>query len=634
MFDTLVDGGDVQYNYYNPSWIKNEGRIEMKRAVSLLLAATLTLSLLAGCSSAQTDKTQADTTQAEQPVTQGSQEEGTYTAGTYTAVASGRNGDVKVEVEFSADAIKSVTITEHQESAGIADPALERIPEEIVEKQSLGIDVITGATITSQAILSAVEDCVMQAGGDVEALKAVVSDQEREKVELTTDVVVVGAGIAGMAASISAAEEGADVILLEKLSVTGGNASVAAGGFAVVGTEYEEQAGAVDTVDDAVERWMNFDNGIVDKPTQYPDEARLRFVIERMAENIDWMTAHGVKYSQVMPFTTNLNRLMADSEGYATGGAQVADKLRKSVDAAGVATYTDTRGTELIMENGTVVGVKAEGKNADYIIHANNVILTTGGFSGNPELLARFVPEYSDAQGLGVGGDTGDGIVMALEAGADVYEQQWVMAAMISTGRNFAAVNPKAGTLSYMETAIVTSQGELLLSGSNAVSSVEASMAQRNAVAEDNYKAAMSEGLEYLIYDSSNSEKTDILESGIEIGEVVKAETLEELAKALDMDPAILTATVDAYNEGKEEGAILTAPYYGVKVYPFVMGTMGGVKTDLDAHVLDQDGNIIPGLYAAGETANRPFYKYTYMNAASLSSYSIMGRIAGQNAAH
>ena len=168
-----------------------------KKLLSTLLACAMVVSL-AACG--QTPKE----SQPPAPSVSQTAEDGLYTPGTYTGTAAGRNGDVTVEVTCSADAITAVAVTEHQETAGVADPAIEQIPEEIVEYQSLGVDTITGATITSQAILDAAAAAIEQAGGDVEALKAVkpTGGETAALEDRDTQVLVVGAGLAGLAAGL------------------------------------------------------------------------------------------------------------------------------------------------------------------------------------------------------------------------------------------------------------------------------------------------------------------------------------------------------------------------------------------------------------------------------------------------
>ena len=171
-----------------------------------------------------------------------------YTAGSYTASAQGNNGPVAVTVEFSENEILSVVVGEHAETPGISDAPISRIPEAIVSEQTLDVDTVSGATHTSEAILTTVADCVAQAGGNVEALKTKQSgkDEAMKEVTLEVDVVVAGSGISGMCAAISAAEEGANVLLLEKQGVIGGSAGTSGGGFIVVNSHFEKEAGIED----------------------------------------------------------------------------------------------------------------------------------------------------------------------------------------------------------------------------------------------------------------------------------------------------------------------------------------------------------------------------------------------------
>ena len=173
---------------------------------------------------------------------------GQYKAGTYTASAQGNNGPVELEVTFTSDAIASVVVKSQQETEAIASAPLASIPQAIVEGQTLAVDVVSGATHTSEAILAAVEDCVSQAGGDVEALKTAAgkTTAEKEAKSLDTDLVVVGGGGAGMAAAIRAEELGLNVVLLEKMSFMGGAISISGGNQVVMGDESQKQAGVSD----------------------------------------------------------------------------------------------------------------------------------------------------------------------------------------------------------------------------------------------------------------------------------------------------------------------------------------------------------------------------------------------------
>ncbi|MFR2846669.1 MAG: FAD-dependent oxidoreductase [Hungatella hathewayi] len=206
----------------------------MKKSMKKIIAAALTAAMMvsmAGCSK-KADTAMTETTTAAQTETE-SQGEALYTPGTYTSEQQGNGGLIPVTVEFSETEILSVTIGENKETAGLADPALTRIPEEIVAGQTLNVDAVSGATITSEAVLAAVADCVAQAGGDVEALKGkeAAAKTAGEDIEKTADVVVIGGGGAGLAAAVSASANGTSVILIEKGSALGGNTLRAGGAY-------------------------------------------------------------------------------------------------------------------------------------------------------------------------------------------------------------------------------------------------------------------------------------------------------------------------------------------------------------------------------------------------------------------
>lgn len=480
------------------------------------------------------------------------------------------------------------------------------------------------------------------------------SSEETEKQEditkLETDVVVVGSGMAGLSASIAARDAGASVILIEKQVIIGGSAALASGGFAVTGTHQEKEAGVEDTVEDALDRWMNWENvwnaRRENTPNLFPEEDKVRLVVERTAENIDWMESLGVKFKTLLPYTNNMTRLLADYPDLGTGGSGVVKVLKESAEAKGVTIMTETPGTELIIEDGKVVGIRSDSKGKVTEIRAKSVILTTGGFASNPDMLAEYVPEFAGAMSLAAVGNTGDGIKMAIAAGAALYEDPWVISNSPSVNDAYVSKNKDAKSLPYVKTAMVNAKGERFINEASWYSAFSNSM-------------ALIEGQEYSLYDSSDEERVQILEDGVSCGEVVKAETLVELAEALGMDASVLEETVNTFNDvvagkiadpfilassaqgiGVGQGAsendllsISVGPFYAVKMSPTIMGTMGGVKTDEKGHVLNESGEVIPGLYAAGEMSNRCFYEYTYLGAGSLSSYSIMGRIAGENAA-
>ena len=568
-----------------------------------------------------------------------------YEAGTYSAEAAGNNGPVKVEVEMDGQSILAVRVVEHAETPGICDLPIEQIPQAIVAGQTLAVDVVSGATNTSVAILKAAEECIKQAGGDVEALKAAAIVEEEEKqIEVTTDVLVVGAGIAGLSAAIAAREAGAEVVLLEKQGIVGGSMGISGGGFAAVESYLEKETGVEDSVENAVERWKNWGTlwGVQHPEGRdgWPVEERITFIAENTAENIDWMRAHGIEFVRISPATNNLTRLFP---GYK--GAGVAQTLLDSATNAGVAVYMQTPATDLIMKDGAVAGVVAKNGNTTYQIYGN-VIMATGGYSANAEMVAEYTPEYAGTISVSASGNTGDGLKMALEAGAVLYDDPWVISYMPQMADSMMA-NEKASGLSgsYTSHLMVNKDGSRFINESSWYAALS------NAI------VMLSGGSAYSIFDSSDADTVAMLEAGLETGEVFKGDTLEALAAEFGADAATFAENVKKYNTIVETGietdfplastaangsatqndspytAVKQGPYYALRFHAAHMGTMGGVVTNDNACVLNAEGTPIEGLWAAGEMSNRPFYDHTYLGSVSLASYSIMGRVAGESAA-
>lgn len=196
---------------------------------------------------------------------------------------------------LTADTIESVTILEHSETAGVADPAIERIPTAIVDAQSLAIDTIGGATITSEAILLAAEDCIAQAGGDVNALKQPLEKENTEKNTETrsADVVVVGSGLSGLSAALAAADEGASVVVLERMAVTGGTSATSGGYLICLESQLYENADTDDSLETFMAFWDDL-QGQTDYDTNYPDRERTELIFGQTGATVDWLASKGI----------------------------------------------------------------------------------------------------------------------------------------------------------------------------------------------------------------------------------------------------------------------------------------------------------------------------------------------------
>lgn len=574
----------------------------MKKYLSLILVLAMVL-CMAAYGAAPAQATQA----------------GTYTPGTYTGVGAGKNGDITVEVTFSAEKIERITVVSHSETPSLSDAAIANIPTQIVESQSLGVDAVSGATYTSNGIVEAVADAVKQAGGDVEALKNVqIASGEHTEEELTTDVVVVGGGGAGMSAAVRLAELGQQVILFEKASFLGGAISVSGGNQVIMGSQLQADNGVED---DSVESMVaDFEANGAGKN----NEEILTLFAENVGAATDWLVA-----SCGIEFDAGLHQLGEYSHNrelaYTGGGAGFAERMRKAVERSGATVYLSTKVESLLVEDGAVVGVKAVSTDGtkEYTVHAANVVLATGGYGNNKDMLTD---EMKSALYYGPSTSTGDGIRMAEAVNAQTanmeYGKRYPNGIEVDTGiaKSTIAGNIVGWTMSAI---LVNADG-------NRVVNEKAS--NRTILEEELQQPG---GMLYLLLDSETFEvwKTKLAPAGISEGDIEKylaangttapvfahGETLEEAAAAAGVNAENLAATVEKYNSFVEKGEdadfgrnasyltmkIGAGPYYLIEQKPRFATTMGGLVVNTNMQVLNQEGSAISGLYAAGETCGQ-----------------------------
>ncbi len=559
-----------------------------------------------------------------------------FTAGTYTASAKGMNGDVTVEVVFEADKIVSVAVTAHNETPGLSDPAVANVPAAIVEQQSLAVDTVAGATITSNAILAAVTECVKQAGGDPAALTGVAATEEvvKEAKEMTADVVVVGAGMAGMAAALAANEQGAKVILIDKMAVTGGTTNLAGGILVCIDSELFEPVQMPADSMEAITAYWKLHMAQSGVESGYPDWDRLEGVLADTGKTVDWFVSNGIEFGAT-PFPMSATYPMALANG---GGAGLIKMLEACVVSKGVELITECKATELVTdETGAVVGVIAETKDAVITFKADSVVMCTGGISQNEELVEKYSPKLTRAGLIPTSAvsHTGEGFLMALEVGAGTFD---TFATPLYT-TTFDPALKDAANLTILAQLGVNANGDRFANEAAGAGWDTMDYTPSNMIQDGNAPF-------WYVYDSSDPAIAAVLEAGVADGVVAKGNTAAELALGMHVYTKNFVNTFETYNAAAEAGvdaefgkpamflkALNVAPFYAVKVYPTTFGSAGGVTTTEEGRVTTQDGTVIPGLYAAGEMSNRYFYNENYILAASLGLYSTMGRRAGEAAA-
>lgn len=545
--------------------------------------------------------------------------------GAYTASFPGRNGDITVTVLVSEDAIVKIEVADHTETAQFGGKALAQMPQQMVDAQSVQIDTFAGATVTSNALKAAVADCLGQAGNAGAFSEAPVPGEPCER-EFGCDVVVVGSGISGMAAALSAAQEGARVIMLEKLSLSGGAATGSGGAILAAGSSLQNEADG------------NMDpEGLVENLYRYSEEQAnldvIKHIVAHSAEVIDWYVGLGVDFEVGQCYGTPIHyaHRALNPDGSGKSGCNIFNKTYPAFLAAGGTCLLNTRATELLQdESGAITGVKATCGPCTYTISCPAVVLAAGGYEGDAELLSQWSPHcgIQMVDTLCHVGDTGDGIKMGLAAGSYFVGTGY--------GQTTAAYNP-------LPAIKVTADGVRYCNETHSEEGLDQG---------HQFKAFYDSGSQwtYTLFDSSTLDENAAaeFEKAQKRGDVYEGDTLEAVAEAAGVDPAGLVATVERWNEmvaaGVDEdfgceqlaeiGTYEDGPFFLVPYTMVINGTVGGLKIDDASQVLREDGSVIEGLYAAGETCNGEYYYRLYPSGgASLLFGSVTGKIAGANAA-
>ena len=596
-----------------------------KKVLSLLLVLMMLFSV-AGCQSQPT---------VEEPP---AETDALYTPGTYTGKGAGINGEIEVEVTVTEDEITDVKVLSHNETPGVSDLAISDIPVNIVEHQSLGVDAIAGATYSSKGILEAVANALEQAGADIEALKA--KEVKSEKGTLVTtekevDVVVIGAGGAGLAAAVSAHENGATVLVLEKMPKPGGNTIISGAAYNCVDPGRQIPAGIEDSIE--LHYQQTYEGG-----DKVGNPELIKILVENAYPTLEWLEGLGMEFTDYV-FTVlgglwpRAHRpVMPLGTGYITTYMNYIENNSSEMEV-----MVNTEATHIIMENGKAVGVRAEGPEGPVIAKANKgVVIATGGFSKNTEMLNQYNktwPDLSNTLSTNHPGATGDGIKMAVEVGANLVGMEHIQ--LLPLG------DPDTGSLAgNIEQAVenrifVNKDGKRFVDeGARRDVMTKALFEQ-----EDAFLWIILDSHNYPTGDTKNN-FNETIDELVAAGRAYKADTLEDLAAQIGVNADNLVAAVEDFNKHVESGEpdefgrtlyqwkMDTPPYYAGARKPTVHHTMGGIEINTEAQVVDTSGNVIPGLYAAGEVTGG-IHGTNRLGGNALADINTFGRIAGRNAA-
>ena len=580
----------------------------MKKLLCLFLALALVLVSAAAFAEAQT-------------------EAALFTPGTYSGEAQGIFVPVKVMVQVSENEIQTVLIDATGETPELGGVAAEKMAMSIIKAQTPNVDTVSGATVTSKAIIAAATEAIEKAGGDIAVLDANRKDtgSTGPKAEKTidTEVAIIGAGGAGMTAAIMLKQAGIDFVILEKMPYVGGNTTKATGGMNASETHYQKEQGIEDS------------NALFAADTMAGGHALNNpFLVAEMAnksaEAIDWLDTIGAELPKIsFSGGASVNRIHAPEDGSGVG-AFLVDRFSAKLNELGVEVMLETAATELITDaDGKVVGVKAEGPDAVYTINAKAVILATGGFGANEEMYTTYRPDLKGTVTTNAPGATGDGIVMAQKLGADLVDIEQIQ------------LHPTVEqTTSILLTESVRGDGAILVNQSGVRFTNE--LLTRDAVSAA--ELAQEGSYAYVIFDQKLRDGLKAIEKYVKSGITVQADTIEGLAEQLDIDPATLAKTLADWNEivknqrdtefGRTTGMnedLTTPPYYAIKIAPGIHHTMGGVKINTAAEVINTEGKTIPGLFAAGEVCGG-VHGGNRLGGNAVADIVIFGRIAALSA--
>ncbi|MBQ6595252.1 MAG: flavocytochrome c [Clostridia bacterium] len=546
---------------------------------------------------------------------------------TATGAGQGIDGDVVVQVEADESTIYSVEVTEQNETVGIGSIAVEQLPAAIVEANSIAVDGIAGATVTSNAIKDAVRSALESAGIDPAPFETALDEAEAgEKTAetLDCDVVIVGAGGAGLTAAVRATQEGAKVLVLEKMPFVGGNSLKASGGMNCAGTKFQEAAGVTDSgVQEFIEDTMNGGHGI-------NDLALVTTMAENSAEAVNWLESIGAPLPKVAATGGTVHKYLHSPEDGSPVGAYLIAKLSEEAEKQGIEIMLNTTATEIIMADGAAAGVMAEDAGHVYTVNAGAVILATGGFGANFELMCSFNPSLANAVTTNHPGATGDGIMMAEAVGAATVDMDQIQLHPTVYQATSMLVSEKMRSLGAI---LVNHEGKRFTND----------LATRDAVS--NAELQQTGGYAWIIFDQNLVDQNKSAAQYIEQGMAVTGDTYEALAQAMDVDAAAFVETMNTWNQAVADGEdkefgrnngmdadLSTAPFYAIQIAPGIHHTMGGIKIDTDTQVISTEGSVIPGLFAAGETTGG-VHGGNRIGGNAVCDFVVFGRIAGLNAA-
>ncbi|MBR5960150.1 MAG: flavocytochrome c [Clostridia bacterium] len=618
-----------------------------------LLALLTALAMILGCASVMAETT-------------------TETTG--TATVKGFGGDITVTVTLDGADIKDVQITGDGETEGIGSKIINEWPNAFIEYNGI-VDTYTGATfagITREAVIAAMREALTNAGVNPDDYMREMAGDESVDLTIDTDVVIIGAGGAGMTAALTASDAGKSVLVLESQPAVGGNSVKSTGGMNAAKTAYQDantfdEAAGIEktlksaeayadneaittlaaTVKEQWEAWQANPEGYFDSTELFAldtliggkglnDPELVNTLVNNSAAAIDYLDSIGIHLNNVAAFggasVKRIHRPVNEEGKTVSVGAYTVPLLEAACQGRdNLALLTDVTATKLLTdESGAVIGVEAEGKTGNKVtVNAKAVILATGGFGANLDMVVQYKPELAGFMTTNAAGIQGQGILMATEIGAATVDMEQIQ------------IHPtvQADTASLI-TEGLRGDGAILVNANGERFIDEVGTRDVVSAAE----IAQPDSFSWLVVDQKMVDASSVIQGYIKRGLMLQGDTYEALAGELGIPADAFAATMEKWNGYVAEKndpdfnrtsfaqPLDTAPYYAVKVTAGIHHTMGGLKIDTQTHVLNTEGQIIPGLFAAGEVTGG-VHGGNRLGGNAVADFVVFGRIAGQAAA-
>ncbi len=462
-----------------------------------------------------------------------------------------------------------------------------------------------------------------EASSEVVSSASVYEYTNPTELQETYDIVIVGAGGAGMAAALSAKDAGMNPVIFEKAPVAGGNTMKSSGGMNASETKFQEELGIEDSNELFFEDTLTGGKGT-------NNQELLHYLVDNSASAIDWLDSMGITLNNISySGGASVKRIHRPADGSSVG-TYLVDGLIRNITEQSIPLFVNSEVTKINETDGKVSGVEIIIEGETKTITSDAVVVTTGGYGSNHEMIESFRPDLKGYVSTTAASSTGDGIKMIEQLGGATVDMDQIQV--------HPTVVQDSGML-ISET--VRGEGAILVNqqGERFVNELET---------RDNVSAAetaLPEQYAYLIFDNELAKRAKQVEYYESEGATIKADTIEELAQQIDIDPATLKATLDTWNNNVKEQKdpefgretamdydLTTGPFYAIKIAPGIHHTMGGVQINVDTQVLKEDGSVIPGLYAAGEVTGG-IHGQNRIGGNAVADIMVFGRQAGVQAA-